>query len=73
MGLFDRFKGKAKALEGRVTGDKGREAEGNLAQAKGEAEDAIEHVKDAAGNVVERARDEADGRPAEHAPADEPR
>jgi uncharacterized protein YjbJ (UPF0337 family) len=65
MGLSDKTKGKAKEFEGKVTGDKQREAEGKVEQAKGEAKDAVEHVRDAAGNLVERVRDEAEARRAE--------
>lgn len=70
MGITDDAKGKAKEFEGKVTGDKSREAEGKLDQAKGDAKDTLEHAKDAAGNLVDRARDERD---AERAPADQRR
>ena len=69
MGLKDDVTGKAKEAEGKLTDDKSREAEGKLDQAKGNAKDALEDAKDAAGNMIERAREEI----AEHrAPADAP-
>jgi uncharacterized protein YjbJ (UPF0337 family) len=58
MSLEDKVTGTAKEAEGKLTGDKSREAEGKLEQAKGEAKDAFEHAKDAAGNLIDRARDE---------------
>lgn len=48
MGLKDNVTGKAKEAEGKLSGDSSREAEGKLDQAKGEAKDAIDDVKDAA-------------------------
>ena len=51
MSLEDKVTGTAKEAEGKLTGDKSREAEGKLEKAKGEA-------KDAAGNLIDRARDE---------------
>jgi uncharacterized protein YjbJ (UPF0337 family) len=62
MSLEDKVKGKAKEAEGKLTGDKSRETEGQLEQAKGDAKDAFEHAKDAAENLLDRARDEADRR-----------
>ena len=65
MSLEDKISGTAKEAEGKLTGDRSREAEGRLEQAKGEAEDAGEHVKDAgvhlkdaAGNLLDRAREQ---------------
>jgi uncharacterized protein YjbJ (UPF0337 family) len=48
VGLKDDLTGKAKEAEGKVTNDPSREAEGKLDQAKGNAKDAIDDVKDAA-------------------------
>ena len=62
MGLERRRQGKAKEFEGKLTGDKSREAEGKLDQAKGDVKDAAGKVKDAAGNLVDRAREEIDER-----------
>jgi uncharacterized protein YjbJ (UPF0337 family) len=74
MTLEDKITGTAKEAEGKVTGDKSREAEGKLEQAKGEAKDAVEHVKDAAGNLLDRARDEVAKRRAhDNAPAEDRR
>ena len=58
MALEDEAKGKAKEFEGKVTGDEAREAEGKLDQAVGKAKDIAEDVRDAAGNLIERARGE---------------
>ena len=71
MSLEDKITGTAKEAEGKLTGDKSREAEGKLEKAKGEAKDAAEHVKDAAGNLLDRAREEIDKhRGHDDAPAD---
>jgi uncharacterized protein YjbJ (UPF0337 family) len=59
MSLEDKVTGAAKEAEGKLTGDKSREAEGKLERAKGEAKDAAKDVKDAAGKLADRARDEA--------------
>jgi uncharacterized protein YjbJ (UPF0337 family) len=64
MALEDEAKGKAKEFEGKVTGDKSREAEGKVDQAVGKAKDIAEDVRDAAGNLIDRAREEI----AEHRP-----
>ena len=73
MGLTDKAKGKAKEFEGKATGDKQREAEGKVDQAKGEAKDAVQHVRDAAGNLVERVEDEGAAKRAEREAAAERR
>ena len=69
MGLKDEATGKAKEFEGKLSGDKSREAEGKLDQAKGDVKDAAGKVKDAAGNLVDRVRDEDDDRTAAGEPA----
>jgi len=48
MGLKDEVEGKSKEAWGKATGDDKTEAEGKLDQAKGEAKDAVDDVKDAA-------------------------
>ena len=48
MGLKDDVEGKAKEAWGKATGDEKTEAEGKVDQAKGDAKDAIDDVKDAA-------------------------
>jgi uncharacterized protein YjbJ (UPF0337 family) len=58
MSLEDKVTGTAKEAEGKLTGDKSREAEGKLEQAKGDAKDAAGHLRDAAGNLLDRAREE---------------
>ena len=48
MGLKDEVEGKAKEAWGKATGDDKTEAEGKIDQAKGDAKDAVDDVKDAA-------------------------
>ena len=52
----DRIEGKAKEVEGNVTGDESREAEGRVqskwGEAKDKAEDAWEDLKDKAGEAL---------------------
>lgn len=43
--LIDKAKGKAKQVQGRVTGDKAREAEGVADELKGEAKGKLEELK----------------------------
>lgn len=43
--LIDTIKGKAKQAQGRVTGDRGKEAEGVADELKGKAKGAFEEVK----------------------------
>ena len=50
MGLKDEVEGKAKEAWGKVTGDEKTEAEGKVEQAKGDAKDAVDDVKDPAKN-----------------------
>jgi uncharacterized protein YjbJ (UPF0337 family) len=57
MGLLDKLRGKAKEYEGKATGDSGREAEGKLQQAKGDAEDALGKAKGAAEDALDHLRD----------------
>lgn len=46
MGEFiDKVKGKVKQAQGRVTGDKAKEAEGVADEAKGKAKGAFEEIK----------------------------
>jgi uncharacterized protein YjbJ (UPF0337 family) len=46
--ISDKIKGKAKQVEGRVTGDKLREAQGSAQQAKGDIEGAVDRAKNRA-------------------------
>ena len=62
MSLEDKISGTAKEAEGKLTGDKSREAEGKLRQAKGEGKDALGNLKDAADDLMDRARDEVAAR-----------
>ena len=63
MTLADDAKGKAGGVKEAVT-DEARETEGRLDQAVGKAKDIAEEVRDAAGHLIERAREEI----AEHRP-----
>ena len=69
MTLKDEAEGTAKEVQGKVTGDESREAEGKLEQAMGKAKDLVEDAKDAAGNLVDRARDEIAERRGDSDPA----
>lgn len=51
--IVDKIKGKAKQVEGILTGDKVRQGEGALQEAKGEAKSVVNKVKDAAVNAVD--------------------
>jgi uncharacterized protein YjbJ (UPF0337 family) len=73
MSLGDQATGTAKEAEGKLTGDRSREAEGKLERGKGEAKDALGHVKDAAGNLAERARERLDEQRGDDAPPAEDR
>ena len=52
-GLIDKVKGKAKQLEGALTGDRTRKVEGKLDVVKGNIKDAAEKVGDAAHKAVD--------------------
>ena len=55
MGEFiDKLKGKAKQVEGDVTGDRSRHAEGRVDEAKGKAKGAFEDVKQDAKRAIDR-------------------
>ena len=41
----DKLKGKAKKIEGRITGDKFREAQGAVQEQKGKIEGAVENAR----------------------------
>ena len=60
----DRVEGKVKEMEGKLTDDESREAEGKLqgefGEKKDEAEGAWEDLKDKAGSVVTGDKDEKD-------------
>jgi len=53
-GLGDKISGKAKELEGKVTGDESREAQGKAEYAKGDLKDKAHGLKE---NVKDAARD----------------
>jgi uncharacterized protein YjbJ (UPF0337 family) len=48
MGLKDEAEGKAKEVQGKLTGNQKRETEGKLQQAKGKTKDVAKDVRDAA-------------------------
>jgi uncharacterized protein YjbJ (UPF0337 family) len=45
---MDKIKGKAKEMAGKATGDRSKEAEGKTDQAKGNAKEAMEDMRDKA-------------------------
>ncbi len=51
--LLDKVKGKAKQVEGILTNDKARQAEGQADEAKGAAKGVVNKVGDAAKKVVD--------------------
>jgi len=59
----DRIEGKAKEVEGKITGDESREAEGKTqgtwGEAKDKADDAWEGVKDKVGDAFDGVDDDA--------------
>jgi uncharacterized protein YjbJ (UPF0337 family) len=61
--LIDKVKGKAKQMEGRVTGNKTREAEGVIDEMKGKAKGAFEDVK---ADIKRASRDESSRTPSSH-------
>ncbi|MEP6652432.1 MAG: CsbD family protein [Myxococcales bacterium] len=61
--LIDKIKGKAKQAEGRVTGDRGREAEGVADELKGKAKGAFEELKTDAKRAVRRNESPAPDQP----------
>ncbi len=60
----DRIEGKAKEIEGEITGDESREAEGEIqgkwGELKDKADDAWEGAKDKAGDLIDRDDETAD-------------
>ncbi len=57
--IADKLKGKAKQVEGRLTGDKVRETQGTVEKAKGDIEGAVERTADRVRGHIDRKRDEA--------------
>lgn len=61
----DRIEGKAKELEGKITDDESREAEGrtqgNWGELEDKADDTWEDAKDKGGDLVNRVEDRLDG------------
>ncbi len=54
--MTDKLKGKAKEIEGRLTGDKVRETQGKLEKAKGDVEASISRAKNRARARIDEAR-----------------
>ena len=52
----DKLIGKAKELEGRLTGDKEREVEGKTQSLKGQAKDDVQKVRGTAHDAVDAAK-----------------
>ena len=46
--ISDKLKGKAKQVEGRITGDKVRETQGTVEKKKGDVEGAVDRAKNRA-------------------------
>lgn len=62
--LSDKIKGKAKEIEGKVTGDRVRSAQGKAQKTKGAIEGAVSRVADRARGKVARAGDKRAARKA---------
>jgi uncharacterized protein YjbJ (UPF0337 family) len=58
----DKLKGKLKKVEGQVTGDKVREAQGWVEEKKGDVEGAVDRVADKVDANIERERRERERR-----------
>jgi len=58
--IIDTIKGKAKQAEGRVTGDRAREAEGFADEMKGKAKGAFEELKTDVKRAVRKNEDVED-------------
>lgn len=52
----DKLKGKAKKMEGRLTGDRVREAQGGLEEKKGDVEGAFQRARNRARARIDEAR-----------------
>jgi uncharacterized protein YjbJ (UPF0337 family) len=52
---FDKASGKGKETLGKLTGDKGEQADGKLDQAKGDAKGAADQAMDEAGELKDKA------------------
>jgi len=60
--LIDKMKGKIKEIQGDLTGDRAKHAEGTLDEAKGKVKGAVEDVKERAKQAMDRAEAEKDKR-----------
>jgi uncharacterized protein YjbJ (UPF0337 family) len=54
--IIDKVKGKAKQVEGIITGDKARQHEGELDEAKGKAQGVVNKIENAVRDTVEAVR-----------------
>lgn len=51
---FDKAKGRTKEAAGDLTGDKDMQREGKKDQAKGDAKEKVENVKDSANDMIDK-------------------
>ena len=58
--LIDKLKGKLKRIEGELTGDRARQAEGAVDELKGDLKGAFEEAKHAVKKAVREADEERD-------------
>lgn len=58
--LIDKAKGKAKQVQGRVTGDRAKEAEGVAQEYKGKVEGALDDLKTDVKRALEKKDDSRD-------------
>jgi uncharacterized protein YjbJ (UPF0337 family) len=68
--LIDKVKGKAKRVQGHVTGDRGKEAEGAAQEIKGEIEGAFDDLKTDVKRAVKKGEANHEARKAAARPDD---
>jgi uncharacterized protein YjbJ (UPF0337 family) len=56
----DKLKGKAMQVEGEITDDKAREAQGHAVEKKGEAKGAVENAADKLDQKIDELRDKSE-------------
>ena len=57
MGIADDVKGTAKEVQGEITGDQSKKAEGQADHIRGDLKDAAESMLGAAGTLIDRAKE----------------
>ena len=57
MGIADDVKGTAKEVQGAITGDQSKKAEGQADHIRGDLKDAAESMLGAAATLIDRAKD----------------